>query len=120
MWLDNNQITGTIPTEIALLTDLASLSMAEMDLVGTIPREVGNSLSRLRRAWLYNNKLVGTIPMNFNQLSFLEVFEIHGNEITGYMPQDVCTFISSSLYEFKSLTSDCVSEIVCDCCTVCY
>lgn len=122
LWLDSNQITGTIPTEIGLLTELASVSMTNATLSGTIPTEMGN-LTNLRRLWLYNNELTGTIPAVLNQLTDLEVLELHYNKLGGSMPQGICANIDNSAYEFKSLTVDCKSEVKCEentCCTACY
>jgi hypothetical protein len=121
LWLDNNQMTGTIPTEIGLLTDLASVSMTNATLVGSIPTEFGE-LTDLRRLWLYSNELTGQIPSELNELAELEVLEVHKNKLDGAMPQGICTAIGNSGYEYKSLTSDCKSAVQCDdsCCTECY
>lgn len=122
LWLDSNGMTGTIPTEIGLLTDLASISLTNSTLSGTIPTEIG-ALTQLRRLWLYNNDLTGQIPDALNNLPLLEVVELHSNEFVGDMPAGVCTSIGQSDYEYKSLTSDCVSEVSCDtpaCCTECF
>ncbi len=121
MWLDNNNITGTIPTEIGLMTELVSVSMTNATLSGSLPTELGN-LVNLRRLWLYNNKLTGSIPPVLNQLTKLEVLELHQNQLGGAMPQGICENIHTSTYTFKSLTSDCVSAVQCNdsCCTDCY
>ncbi|VEU33883.1 unnamed protein product [Pseudo-nitzschia multistriata] len=121
MWLDGNDIYGTIPTEIGLLSGLASFSMANATITGTIPTQIGN-LSQLRRLWLFNNQLTGTIPGALNNLELLEVVELHGNDLKGSMPEGVCLSVEKSDYEFKSLTSDCVKEVTCDkdCCTKCF
>lgn len=122
LWLDSNGLTGTIPTEIALMTDLASLSLTNSTLTGPIPTEIG-ALTQLRRVWLYNNKLTGNIPTELNKLPFLEVVELHSNELVGEMPSGVCEAVGQSDYEYKSLTSDCKSEVTCktpSCCTECF
>ena len=122
MWLDGNAITGTIPTEIGLMTGLASFSAANATLTGTIPEEIGN-LNQLRRLWLFNNELTGTIPEALSKLELLEVVELHGNKLKGDMPDGVCTAVGKSDYEYKSLTSDCKKAVDCatpDCCTECF
>lgn len=121
MWLDGNDVFGTIPTEIGLMTGLASFSLANATLTGSIPEQVGN-LNQLRRLWLFNNKLTGTIPDALNNLKLLEVFEVHENSLKGKMPQGICSSVENADYEFKALTSDCVKEVTCstDCCTKCY
>lgn len=121
LWLDSNHIQGTIPTEIGLLTHLASLSITNATLTGSIPTEMGN-LSELRRLWLYDNELTGQIPQQLGNLEQLEVFEVHHNNVGGAMPQGICTTLEEAEYVHKSLTSDCNSQVQCaeSCCTQCY
>ena len=122
LWLDSSGLTGTIPTEIALMPDLASLSLTNSTLSGPIPTELG-TLTNLRRLWLYNNKLTGNIPTQLNKLSQLEVVEFHSNNLVGDMPSGICDAVGKADYEFKSLTSDCKSEVNCaspECCTECF
>lgn len=101
---------------------LASLSITNSTLTGTIPSEIGH-LSSLRRLWLYSNKLTGTIPAEIGNLDQLEVFEVHHNSLGGSMPSGVCTAVASSTYAYKSLTSDCKTQVQCtekECCTECF
>lgn len=121
MWLDGNYVKGTIPTEVGLMSNLASFSVAKGSLTGTIPTEFGK-LDQLRRLWLFENDLTGKIPESLNNLQLLEVLELHSNNLVGDMPQGVCASISDAEYEYKSLTSDCKSEVNCgkSCCTKCY
>jgi Leucine-rich repeat (LRR) protein len=120
MWLDANSLTGSIPTEIGLLTELASLSITNGTLTGEIPTEMGNLLG-LRRAWLYGNDLTGTIPLAMQNLTLLEVFEVQDNDLGGTMPEGVCTTVNSQTYQHKSLAADC-QQVECplnSCCTTC-
>ena len=112
---------GTIPTEIGLLTELASLSVTNTTLRGSIPTEIGNLVS-LRRLWLYNNALTGNIPTQMGNCPVLEVVELHNNRLSGGMPQSVCSVINTAAFEGKSLTSDCAAKVTCDssCCTRCF
>lgn len=120
MWLDGNDIFGTIPTQIGLMTGLASVSIANSTLTGTIPTEMGN-LHQLERLWLFDNQLTGSIPFTLNNLPKLEVVEFHDNQLKGTMPKGICSAVDKSDYKFKSLTSDCLSKVTCsDCCTKCY
>jgi len=119
LWLDNNDIVGTIPPAFGALTTLASLSIANTRLGGTIPTELG-LLVNLRRVWLYSNRLEGTIPQELSQLTQLEILELHDNDLVGVMPVEICSIVELSDYAFSSLTSDCVSEVVCSCCYTCY
>lgn len=41
LWLLSNTLTGTIPSEIGLFTDLVALNLYTNNLIGTIPSEIG-------------------------------------------------------------------------------
>jgi hypothetical protein len=121
LWLDSNDIIGSIPSEIGLLTALASISITNSTLTGSIPTEMGK-LTGLRRLWLYSNLLTGNIPSELQLLGELEVVQLHHNDIEGDVPEGVCETIENSVYKFKALTADCNAEVSCakDCCTECF
>lgn len=121
LWLDGNDISGSIPPQIGAATNLASVSISGCKLTGKIPSEMG-SLLNLRRLWLYENQLTGQIPLSLEKLPKLEVLELHKNKMTGSMPQGVCNTFSRVNYDFKALTSDCNGAVSCSqsCCTKCY
>jgi len=52
---------GFVPTEIFGLTNLRQLALRDLGLEGSIPTEITN-LGRLQSLWLQNNDLTGTIP----------------------------------------------------------
>ena len=118
LWLDNNDIGQSIPTQVAQLVNLASLSISNTTLTGTIPTELG-LLPDLNRIWLYGNKLTGTIPTELGELTLLEVLDLHNNSLKGHMPSHVCQAIKASNYSKKELVADC-HKVNCSCCTKCY
>ena len=61
-------LTGTLPTELALLTNVYYMDFDKNFLNGTIPTEIG-LLSDLREIWFFGNGLTGTIPTEMGQLS---------------------------------------------------
>jgi len=42
LYLDHNQLSGTIPASLGNLSTLESLSLADNQLTGSIPTELGN------------------------------------------------------------------------------
>ena len=117
IWLDDNyELGGTIPTEVGLLTDLASFSISNGAVIGQIPSEVG-LLTNMQQLWLFGNYLSGEIPSQIGSLSALKIFAVEDNAIKDTsMPQQICDL------EMVSLSSDCGGEIdliQCDCCTCC-
>lgn len=118
-WIDDNQVGSTIPTMIGQFTTLASLSMANVGLEGSIPIEFAQ-LMGLRRVWLFKNNLAGSIPPEI-AAPLLQVFEVHGNPLlSGTMPESICGAVAASDYESRSLTVDCDVVLCEDCCTTCY
>jgi len=114
----NNTITGSIPTELGMISDLVGLNLQGNDLRGTIPTELGQ-LSDLESLFLDHNDLTGTIPTELGQLSMhLGQLELHGNSLSGDVPEEICDLFSAG--QLKKLTSDCISNVVCTCCTECF
>ena len=61
LYLDNNELTGLIPSELGKLSNLDYLSLYRNQLTGTIPTELGD-LPNLKVLYLADNELTGCIP----------------------------------------------------------
>ena len=61
LYLDGNQLTGSIPPELGNLSNLTGLYLSNNQLSGEIPPELGN-LSNLTALYLSDNQLTGRIP----------------------------------------------------------
>ena len=68
--LSDNQLSGTIPSEIGSLINLDQLFLYANGLSGTIPTEIF-SLTNLVWLYLFDNQLSGTIPVELGGLSQL-------------------------------------------------
>ena len=68
--LNDNQLTGEIPTELGNLSNLTTMSLWGNQLTGEIPTELGN-LSNLQSLYLNYNQLSGEIPTELGNLSNL-------------------------------------------------
>ncbi len=86
--LNNNQLTGTIPTELALLTGLEWLGLPRNQLTGPIPAELGR-LTNLEVLGLDGNQLTGTIPPQLSNLTSLRWLALHNNQLTGSIPAEL-------------------------------
>eukprot|EP00752_Nemacystus_decipiens_P006981 g6262.t1 len=82
LYLEDNQLTGTIPKELGKLTALQGLSLAGNQLSGPIPKELG-ALSKLEQLWLHNNGLTGHIPRQLGDLSALQHLYLSANKLDG-------------------------------------
>ena len=67
IWLDHNQLIGTIPPELGNLSALETLRLWGNQLTGTIPPELGN-LGAFKVLDLRDNQLTGTIPPPLKRL----------------------------------------------------
>lgn len=112
--LEQNRLTGSIPTEIGSLTTLTNMQLGGNGLNGSIPSQIG-LLTQLNTLGLNNNRFSGSIPDQFLALTSLSTFRVHANELTGVMP-----FCTSDSIRIRDLIADCLIEIECTCCTLCF
>ena len=83
--LGDNNLVGTIPKHLGNLSNLEKLYLHENKLTGSIPPHLGN-LSELERLELDDNELTGSIPPHLGNLSELERLKLYDNELTGSIP----------------------------------
>ncbi len=86
--LYENNLTGTIPSELGSLTNLQYLDLYENNLTGTIPSELG-SLTNLQNLNLDGNNLSGTIPAELGSLTNLQNLNLDGNNLSGTIPREL-------------------------------
>jgi len=92
IFLRQKELSGTIASELGLLTEIEHIDIADNLIYGTIPSELGE-LQNVKSLFLNDNELIGTIPSELGSLENLnENFTIGGNSVTGDMsffcPQD--------------------------------
>ncbi len=90
--LDSNQITGAILTEIGELNHLQFLSLQNNQLADTIPTEIG-SLTNLDTLSLQNNLLEGEIPPSMGNLTQLYQLQLNGNSLSGAIPTELTNLL---------------------------
>lgn len=109
--LDNNGIEGRLPLSLFQLGRLKELRLEMCSLTGTIPSAIG-SLTKLVGLFLYGNELSGTIPSTIGQLKMLENLQLGQNNLVGKMPESVCDL------SLRTLQRDC--SVFCKCCQSCW
>lgn len=78
--LNNNMLSGSLPTELGLLTKLESFKVAYNNLNGTIPSEyVGMSVINILS--MSYNDLEGSIPTEFSLLTSVTIFGASNNKL---------------------------------------
>mmetsp|Transcript_26969 Transcript_26969/g.56758 ORF Transcript_26969/g.56758 Transcript_26969/m.56758 type:complete len:708 (+) Transcript_26969:166-2289(+) len=77
-----NRISGSIPSEMGILTQMRYFEIQNNVLTGTIPTEIGNwnKLSAFLVNW---NKLEGTFPITFAPNNRLGTIFVNGNRLKG-------------------------------------
>ncbi|CAB9521894.1 Leucine Rich Repeat [Seminavis robusta] len=90
--LSRNRIDGTIPSELAMFPTNLVVSVGENDLVGTIPRVIPTELGQLTTANFLafeNNQLSGQIPSEFGYLRGLGRLTLANNSLSGTIPEEL-------------------------------
>jgi len=86
--LHDNALTGSIPSDLAALTNARYLFLSSNGLTGAIPGELG-SLENLESLILWGNQLTGAIPAALGNLAKLEALFLGLNELTGPIPAEL-------------------------------
>lgn len=82
IWMWDNNMVGTLPSELGLMSSLERLSMYWNDLTGTLPSALGD-LTALRSLSAYRNDLTGTLPDELYNLENLTWLDLENNAFNG-------------------------------------
>jgi Leucine rich repeat len=85
--LNENQLTGTIPTTLNELPYLQGLDLSQNQLSGSIPTN-WDSLTNLQSLYLYESNLTGRIPVGLLQLPLVYI-DVSFNHLTGPILHDI-------------------------------
>ncbi|KAM7276211.1 hypothetical protein ACFE04_018077 [Oxalis oulophora] len=81
-----NLLSGSIPSEIGVMSYLYVLNIGHNNLSGVIPDELGN-LRELNILDLSTNSLDGRIPQSMTKLTLLTEIDLSNNQLTGMIPE---------------------------------
>jgi len=87
-YLSEYRITGSIPSEIGLCSQLEYLSLDYQRTSGPLPANLG-SLSLLKYLRLYGNSRSGKIPTTVGHMKSLILLEVAGNLLNGTIPSEI-------------------------------
>ncbi|OUJ69392.1 hypothetical protein BXP70_26510 [Hymenobacter crusticola] len=86
MWLDVNNLSGSLPASLGQLTQLQSLIIWGNPLSGPLPASF-SQLTRLQYVDLHGNYLNGPLPTTaLSQLHQLNYLDLGGNQFSGTLP----------------------------------
>jgi Leucine-rich repeat (LRR) protein len=83
-----NSLSGSIPAELGSLNNLIYLDLGSNQLGGNIPAELGN-LNNLLTLVLYLNQLEGGIPAELGNLRNLTYLDLSWNQLSGSIPAEL-------------------------------
>eukprot|EP00903_Cladosiphon_okamuranus_P019522 g17953.t1 len=113
--LNNNKLSGHIPSTLGRLVNLTQLDLAYNNLSGTIPSELSTA-HLLEVLSLANNALSGSIPKSFSTLTKLKLFNASNNKVQGSLPQGLGLLTSLEVLSLAhneisgSIPDDCLSS----------
>ncbi|KAJ9561050.1 hypothetical protein OSB04_006210 [Centaurea solstitialis] len=84
--LSCNRLTGEIPEELGLLTQIHALNLSHNQLYGRIPVNFSN-LANIESLDLSSNHLSGELPSGLVKLNTLAVFNVSYNNLSGRLPE---------------------------------
>ncbi|XP_057424158.1 receptor-like protein EIX2 [Lotus japonicus] len=99
MDLSSNNLVGTIPNGITLITGLHFLNLSNNHLKGEIPSMIGN-MKELESLDVSHNQIYGTIPNSMPALTSFSSLNLSHNNLSGPIPQkyQFLTFNDPSIY----------------------
>jgi hypothetical protein len=100
--LHRNNLRGSLPIELGLLSTLEVLNVQESDIGGTLPREIGYLAGLVKINARFTN-LGGTIPETLGDCGNLEVLDLSDTQMSGNIPSEIGDL--GSLGEFFSWPS---------------
>jgi Leucine rich repeat len=83
--LNDNDLSGQLPEEIELLSELEVLDLRSNEIRGVLPSQLG-TLSALQVMDVSNNQLTSTIPSSLGNLTSLQKLLIQSSNLTGPIP----------------------------------
>ncbi|GJZ94201.1 kinase-like domain-containing protein [Tanacetum coccineum] len=106
--LSQNQLSGSLPTEVGVLKMLTNLDFSNNNLSGEIPSTLGGCTS-LSSLSLQGNLLTGVIPPSLSSLKGLAKLDLSHNKLSGQIPlfleQFSLEFVNLSFNDFEGEVS---------------
>jgi Leucine-rich repeat (LRR) protein len=100
--LYNNNMKGTTPADLGLLTEMKFFTEHSNALTGTLPASIGQ-WTALKYFNVANNSLTGTLPSSIGQWTALTNFNVGINALTGTIPASIGQWTAlTSFYVYRN------------------
>lgn len=114
--LSNNALTGSMPTEFGLMTNMRRLNLQGNQMTGQLSSQLG-TLANLTTLSLGSNAFNGSIPTEFGMLTALETLNMTGNTgLFGTIPASLCSLNDTLGFDCEPSSGLCGCS--CDCSAV--
>jgi len=105
----NSMLSGSLPTEIGILTGLSYLDIANNNVGGSLPSEIG-FLSDLEDVMLSHNAMTGTFPSELGMIKHPWFLYADNNRFSGSLPSELGKFLGIDL-SFNDLSGNLPSDL---------
>ena len=105
--LNNNKLSGQIPTEIGTLRLLEELYLDNNELTGPLPEDIKNL--NISVFFINDNFLTGTLPDIFGNFTISKKLDFSNNTFSGPIPSSLWRLID--LWEFRFRRNDLETKI---------
>jgi len=86
--LYNQGLTGTLPTELGMMTSMTTLEVGQNNLDSSLPTELG-MMTNMREFWVYNNNLESSLPTELGLMTAMTNFRVYNNNLEGSLPTEL-------------------------------
>ena len=98
--LAHNNLTGTLPADLANIASIQRLNLKGNHLTGSLPPAWGTM--QVRELCLQDNNFVGPLPPQWGALTKLEQLDLHSNQLTGSLPPEWSNMAQLELLHLSS------------------
>ncbi|KAJ7967516.1 Receptor protein kinase-like protein [Quillaja saponaria] len=99
--LPNNQLLGSIPTDLGMIQHLRHLDLSNNFFNGSLPTSIFNS-SELQFLSLSNNVISGELPESIGELTSLQFLNLSDNALAGKIPENLTALKNLTVVSLRS------------------